>query len=405
MSASCPYQPGVAHIRLLQKLAAPEFTVTRAPHALGQAAMLNELTINDFLDKIRMLLADDAEKATRTIRTIERKEASSGISGNLIVATFDAAKDAFEASAITVFRALRQAQTTALPREALREATVSELQNYLNRVKAIVNPDRFKAQFAGNVGLATEIDRRLNDLDTRLRLMIRQMDVGLLDLGDDPNPNISRKPQGNFEVPFGEGVFAEGAPPKAVAPASLGPKAGVVTRGFGTGFQTSAFQTAPAVDELPESGVAREITRTEQAISQSPAEFENLARSLAKEFDDEVERLLATKSNLAPEETDRFVEFLKRMSRQLNNLADTIALAAKNAAQGEPIFLGDAARVADELRSGFFEWLSTNRTVVVDWSFKVGLFGTSALFLNALGLEPHAALSFLSGLLLGSHRK
>ena len=142
-------------------------------------------TINDYIDQIRSKLDDAADHFGQTVRSIENREARRGIGGNLIVAVIDVAREQLESSAILVFRDLRNALArTNLDRQSLRDATVQDLQNFLIKMKSLVGIDKLKG-ISANPGVSQEIDRRIGDLDRRFALMVRQMDTGLLDLGDD----------------------------------------------------------------------------------------------------------------------------------------------------------------------------------------------------------------------------
>jgi hypothetical protein len=145
-------------------------------------------------------------------------------------------------------------------------------------------------------------------------------------------------------------------------------------------------------------GNARTIERN---LSERPADIRDAARALVKEIRDQVEQLKNSKPNdeegLAKH--NEFVEFLERIAAGLAELADALDQAVNASLDGppEPIFLGKAARIAEQLNLGMMEWLEANRANVAGCTLRIGLIGAGYLFLNACGLSGNIA-AIVSGL-------
>src|SRR5215472_15783384 len=89
------------------------------------------------------------------------------------------------------------------------------------------------------------------------------------------------------------------------------------------------------------------------------------------------------------------------MAKGLADLADALDKAISQGSEGrpEPIFLGTAGKIAEQLHVGLIEWIEENRTMVVDVPIRIGLFGLGAMFLHAVGADSVTAIGSLAWLL------
>ncbi len=139
----------------------------------------------------------------------------------------------------------------------------------------------------------------------------------------------------------------------------------------------------------------------ERSLLERPANIRDAARALVKEIRDQVEQLQGSKANdeegLAKH--NEFVAFLERIAAGLAELADALDEAVRAGPNGppEPIFLGKAARIAEQLNLGLMVWLEANRANVAGCTLRIGLIGAGYLFLNACGLSGNIA-AIVSGL-------
>jgi hypothetical protein len=143
------------------------------------------------------------------------------------------------------------------------------------------------------------------------------------------------------------------------------------------------------------------IRTIERSLSERPADIRDAARALVREIRDQVEHLQGSKPN--DEEGlgkhNEFVAFLERIAAGLAELADALDEAVRASPEGppEPIFLGKAARIGEQLNLGMMEWLEANRANVAGCTLRIGLIGAGYLFLNACGLDGNIA-AIVSGL-------
>jgi len=74
---------------------------------------------------------------------------------------------------------------------------------------------------------------------------------------------------------------------------------------------------------------------------------------------------------------NEFVEFLERIAAGLAELADAVDQAINASVDGppEPMFLGKAARITEQLNVGMMEWLEANRTNLMGCTLRIGLIG------------------------------
>jgi hypothetical protein len=107
----------------------------------SDSALYSEPTIDDFLDNIRWHLAEAIKRAQASIGRIKSDHAARGIlrSGMTYRQIFGVVTDEFEAGTRAVLGELRRAvRITTLDRQALREVTVQELQDFAIQAKALI---------------------------------------------------------------------------------------------------------------------------------------------------------------------------------------------------------------------------------------------------------------------------
>lgn len=139
-----------------------------------------------------------------------------------------------------------------------------------------------------------------------------------------------------------------------------------------------------------------------QQLSERPADIRDAARVLAAMVKDQIEDL-----NRSPphgvndlEKHDEFLGFLEKLAAGLNELADALdRLVDANAkGQKEPVFLGEAGKIAHRLSTDVIKWIEDHGGEVVDYSMKIGLVAAGYNFLHVCGVE-HLTAGVVSGLL------
>ena len=84
----------------------------------------------------------------------------------------------------------------------------------------------------------------------------------------------------------------------------------------------------------------------------------------------------------------------------LAQLADALdRAAAANGKQGERVFLGAAAKIADGLHQAWTEWFEENRSTAIDVPIRLGLFGTGVAFLHWINADSFVAVGGLATIL------
>src|SRR5262249_12961051 len=125
-------------------------------------------------------------------------------------------------------------------------------------------------------------------------------------------------------------------------------------------------------------------------------------RALAGELRAQVEELKRS----TPNDSERLVKhndlvaFFEKMATGLVQLAEALDQAVARATDGkpEPVFLGEAARIALDLHLGLMEWLEVNRTWVVDIPMRMTFYGLGISFLHFIGADSFAAVAGLTAL-------
>jgi uncharacterized membrane protein YccC len=160
---------------------------------------------------------------------------------------------------------------------------------------------------------------------------------------------------------------------------------------------------APSLETVPEFSVsdtvsADAIKQIERRLSKRAVDYRDVARALSAAVRDQLAELQRQK----PNEEDRLpfyndlVAFLQKLGNELAALADALDQAAKSEPP-EPIFLGNAAKIARQLELGFMEWLERDRVHI----FRIG-FGTATLcavghFIGGLSPDAIDLLKILFG--------
>jgi hypothetical protein len=185
---------------------------------------------------------------------------------------------------------------------------------------------------------------------------------------------------------------AEQTTPEAVA---LSGRVTLQSKGAGAATLQVAGPAEAEATLRGEGTVAANARIIERSISERPADIRDAARALVKEIKDQVEQLKNSKPNdeAGLAKHNEFVEFLERIAAGLAELADALDQAVKAGPDGppEPMFLGKAAWIAEQLNIGLMEWLEANRANVAGFTVRIGLIGTGYLFLHACGLDDRIA--------------
>jgi hypothetical protein len=133
-------------------------------------------------------------------------------------------------------------------------------------------------------------------------------------------------------------------------------------------------------------GIASTITNR---LSEHPGDIGDSARTFVREIKSQVEELRkpASGDGRLPQQNE-LVNFLEGLAVRLDGLADAIdqALNAKTSSP-EPLFIGKAGQIGEQLSLGFMEYIKENRAEIAGWSLRFGLIGAAYLFFKACGLE------------------
>jgi hypothetical protein len=160
-----------------------------------------------------------------------------------------------------------------------------------------------------------------------------------------------------------------------------------------TGQPVDVTDTSPTIAQI-----------IERKLSQRPADLRDTARALSHEFKREIARLNRAKPNdpARLSKHDKLVAFLKKVATGWDDLADALdqAVTKGTAAKPEPVFLGKAGEIAQQLHLGLMEWLKDNRTLVIEIPVRVSLFAAGVIFLQWFGADSWAATLGLVGLAL-----
>jgi hypothetical protein len=144
----------------------------------------------------------------------------------------------------------------------------------------------------------------------------------------------------------------------------------------------------------------------ERRIAERASDIRDAAHALSKAFTEQLDLLRKSKPNdpaRLPDYED-LVAFFERMASGLAKLAGTLdelmeAVASKS--DREPLFLGKAAEIAEQLNIGLMEWLEQNRSKVFDYPIKLSLFAGSLLFLHHFAIDTDTVLKIVGGYILG----
>ncbi len=345
-----------------------------------------ESTIKDYSVGIRGSLDSLLESLRREVQSIERQEFPRGRTGAGIKTILNAAKSYFERGGVTTFASLRRAvELNTLNRDELRQATLQELTHYLNEVKAIINPEKLNQ----NANATGAIKKALDNLDASLKLMAGQMDTGLQQVG-------------NLQLDRLEAIAAEAA---AAATSMI-----ANANSFGTVSGADRRSTiAAGVGSAAGSGSAsaRGSTRPDDVVrklAQDPIGIRDAARTLSKDFADEIERLKRTRPN-EPDQLQQhedLVETYDKMSAGLADIATALdeAVSKGTASAPEPVCLGIAGKIVAQLQTGVFAFLKKHRSTLWSTPINLCLFGTGVAFLHSIGADSIPAIGGLTAVML-----
>jgi hypothetical protein len=141
-----------------------------------------------------------------------------------------------------------------------------------------------------------------------------------------------------------------------------------------------------------------------KALSEQTEDIRSASRALAREFAEAANELKRSRPNedTALAKYGELLDIFEKMAGGLSALADALDKATLNASDGkpEPVFLGIAGQVVQQLRLGLMEWLEANRTVVIDVPVRIGLFGLGVAFLHSIGADSGWAVTAVGTLAL-----
>ena len=152
------------------------------------------------------------------------------------------------------------------------------------------------------------------------------------------------------------------------------------------------------------------ITRStfELRLSDHPSDIRDAARTLAKAIADQIGKLQASKPNGEDDlkKHNEYVGFLEKLASGLKELADALDRVATAKAKGasEPIFIGTAGKIAEQLSTDIKKWFEEHHTDSVDFFMSATVFAAGYDFLAACGVQGGVA-AIVSGLLTKSFSK
>ena len=151
---------------------------------------------------------------------------------------------------------------------------------------------------------------------------------------------------------------------------------------------TGAGQLTAHTQILEGVGYARD--RSERQLSDNPVEIRDAARALAQAVKDQIAELKEPRLN--DTKTADFIDFLEMIARELDKLVDALDRAIASVDQ-QGIFLGEAKKIADQLKTGFYEYLEQHRADIAGYSIKISLVSAAAWFLHACGFDLASIIS------------
>jgi hypothetical protein len=143
-------------------------------------------------------------------------------------------------------------------------------------------------------------------------------------------------------------------------------------------------------------------------LSNRPTDIRDAARILVTAITDQISKLQALKPNAEDElaKHNEYVNFLEKLARGLNELADALDRLVLANAKGlkEPLLLGEAGKIARQLGTDVREWIELHHADIVDFTMKIGFVAAAYNFMHACGVEGLTA-SIISGFLTTSLSK
>lgn len=141
-------------------------------------------------------------------------------------------------------------------------------------------------------------------------------------------------------------------------------------------------------------------------LSDRPGDIKDAARLLAAATDKQIEKLQSSKPNSQDElaRHNEYVGFLQKLADGLRTLADALDPVADAKEKGEPLFTGEAAKIAAHLSTDVIGWLRRHHADIVDFTMMIGFVAAGYNLLHVCGVEGVTA-SVVSGLLATSFPK
>jgi hypothetical protein len=161
----------------------------------------------------------------------------------------------------------------------------------------------------------------------------------------------------------------------------------------------------PSGSAPAEFGNDKASAAIQRALVSRPVLIRDSARALAQALKEQAVELQHAKPNEPAKlaEYESLIAFIDKTADRLQAFGDAIDNAIQTgSASPEPLLLGKAAEIGNQLQIGAMEWLQANRTTVFEGVFRLGLFGLGIAFVAALGIEVTATVAATIGTLAGT---
>jgi hypothetical protein len=148
--------------------------------------------------------------------------------------------------------------------------------------------------------------------------------------------------------------------------------------------RASELYRQPSTDQPEATGPAARVLSIGRNLAAHAVESRAAAQALHQATQHQIADLRDKRSN--DPDVVELIDFLEWLATGLSQLAETLDRAIAQPGLDEPMFLGNAAKIAEQLQLGLMEALEKNRVRI----FEVGACVGTAVFLNWLGGESLA---------------
>jgi hypothetical protein len=216
-----------------------------------------------------------------------------------------------------------------------------------------------------------------------------------------PPTSTDKPPASDWQMPLAEPTRTHGRNPgmSGITPLPLRAEANIKLE------DTRLTADATVVWD---SGIATKSV-IERRLTEQPAVIRDTARALSREFKSQATEWRQQRPNDPDRiaQCDKLILLTENVANGLANLADNLDQAITKASEDkpEPLFLGKAAELVQQLQFGFMEWLKENRAAVFEVPLRVGIFVTGVIFLHSVGADSTAAIAALGVLVKSTATK